>query len=230
MTTVPDLQKINVKFGIDAAADADWDALLNIFSRWRLEEGEEILDLADYSHVPEAPSIILVSKRWQLGVDFSRGTGEDRAGGWAGLRIKSNSWNSPASAVTPLPLIASAVTPLPLNASRKGLEGDLGARLRSVLVSALEKFQRLAGEKEFPRGVTILYGELDIAFNDRLLVPNNDEMDALVRPTVEEVLAALYGDEGCSVEREDDPGRRLAYCARAAGPGLEPAAALSRLG
>ncbi|MCH2366425.1 MAG: hypothetical protein MK554_04285 [Planctomycetes bacterium] len=202
MTTVPDLQKINVKFGIDAPADADWDALLNIFSRWRLEEGEEILDLADYSHVPEAPSIILVSKRWQLGVDFSRGTGEDRAGGWAGL----------------------------LYASRKGLEGDLGARLRSVLVSALEKFQRLAGEKEFPRGVTILYGELDIAFNDRLLVPNNDEMDALVRPTVEEVLAALYGDEGCSVEREDDPGRRLAYCARAAGPGLEPAAALSRLG
>ena len=202
MTTVPDLQKINVKFGIDAAADADWDALLNIFSRWRLEEGEEILDLADYSHVPEATSIILVSKRWQLGVDFSRGTGEDRAGGWAGL----------------------------LYASRKGLEGDLGARLRSVLVSALEKFQRLAGEKEFPRGVTILYGELDIAFNDRLLVPNNDEMAALVRPTVEEVLAALYGDEGCSVEREDDPGRRLAYCARAAGPGLEPAAALSRLG
>ena len=202
MTTVPDLQKINVKFGIDAAADADWDALLNIFSRWRLEEGEEILDLADYSHVPEAPSIILVSKRWQLGVDFSRGTGEARAGGWAGL----------------------------LYASRKGLEGDLGARLRSVLVSALEKFQRLAGEKEFPRGVTILYGELDIAFNDRLLVPNNEEMDALVRPTAEEVLAALYGDEGYSVEREDDPGRRLAYCARAAGPGLEPAAALSRLG
>ena len=202
MTTVPDLQKINVKFGIDAPADADWDALLNIFSRWRLEEGEEILDLADYSHVPEAPSIILVSKRWQLGVDFSRGTGEDRAGGWAGL----------------------------LYASRKGLEGDLGARLRSVLVSALEKFQRLAGEKEFPRGVTILYGELDIAFNDRLLVPNNDEMDALVRPTAEEVLAALYGDEGYSVEREDDPGRLLAYCARAAGPVLEPAAALSRLG
>jgi len=202
MTTVPDLQKINVKFGIDAPADADWDALLNIFSRWRLEEGEEILDLADYSHVPEAPSIILVSKRWQLGVDFSRGTGEDRADGWAGL----------------------------LYASRKGLEGDLGARLRSVLVSALEKFQRLAGEKEFPRGVTILYGELDIAFNDRLLVPNNDEMDALVRPTAEEVLAALYGDEGYSVEREDDPGRRLAYCARAAGPVLEPAAALSRLG
>ena len=201
MTTVPDLQKINVKFGIDAPADADWDALLNIFSRWRLEEGEEILDLADYSHVPEAPSIILVSKRWQLGVDFSRGTGEDRAGGWAGL----------------------------LYASRKGLEGDLGARLRSVLVSALEKFQRLAGEKEFPRGVTILYGELDIAFNDRLLVPNNDEMDALVRPTVEEVLAALYGDEGCSVEREDDPGRRLAYCATDAGQDLDPGSALAKL-
>jgi hypothetical protein len=201
MASIPDLQKINIKFGIDAPADADWDALLNIFSRWRLEEGEEILDLADYSHVPEAPSIILVSKRWQLGVDFSRGTGENRTGGWAGL----------------------------LYASRKGLGGDLGARLRSVLMSALERFQRLAGEKEFPRGVTILYGELDIAFNDRLLVPNNDEMDTLVRPAVEEVLAALYGNDGCSVEREDDPGRRLAYCATAAGQDLDPGSALAKL-
>ena len=201
MASVPDLQKINVKFGIDGPADADWDALLNIFSRWRLEEGEEILDLADYSHVPEAPSIILVSKRWQLGVDFSRGTGDSREGGWAGL----------------------------FYASRKGLEGDLGARLRSVLVSALEKFQRLAGEKEFPPGVTILCGELDIAFNDRLLVPNNEPMDALVRPAVEETLGALYGDDGFTVEREDDPGRRLAYCARAAGQDLDPGSALSKL-
>lgn len=201
MQPLPDLQKINVKFGIDAPADADWDSLLNIFSRWRLEDGEEILDLADYSHVPEAPSIILVSKRWQLGVDFSRGSGGGRAGGWAGL----------------------------FYASRKGLEGNLCARLRSVVTSALGKFQRLAGEKEFPPGVKILCGELDIVFNDRLLFPNNDELDALVRPAVEETLASLYDDADCELEREGDPGRRLAYCARAAGVDLDPGSALARL-
>ena len=202
MTPLPDLQKINVKFGIDAPADADWDSLLDIFSRWRLEEGEEILDLADYSHVPEAPSIILVSKRWQLGVDFARGTGEGREGEWAGL----------------------------FYASRKGLKGDLGARLRAVATSALEKFQRLAAEKEFPQGVKILCGELDIAINDRLLVPNNDEMDSLVRPAVEETLSTLYGEGAFELEREADSGRRLAYCARAAGQELDLAAAIAKLG
>ena len=201
MTPLPDLQKINVKFGIDAPAGTDWDLLLNIFSRWRLEEGEEILDLADYSHVPEAPSIILVSKRWQLGVDFARGTGESRAGEWAGL----------------------------FYASRKGLDGDLGARLRSVTTSALEKFQRLAAEKEFPPGVKLLCGELDIVFNDRLLVPNNDETDALVRPAVEDTLVSLYGEGGFEIEREDDPGRRLGYCARATGQEFDPASLRAKL-
>ncbi len=202
MQPLPDLQKINVKFGIDAPADADWDSLLNIFSRWRLEEGEEILDLADYSHVPEAPSIILVSKRWQLGIDFARGTGENRAGNWPGL----------------------------FYASRKGLEDDLGARLRSVATSALEKFQRLAGEKEFPPGVKILCAELDIVFNDRLLAPNDDETDALIRPAVEETLACLYDEGGFELERESDPGRRLAYCARAEEQDLDPGSALAKLG
>jgi hypothetical protein len=201
MQPLPDLQKINVKFGIDAPADADWDSLLNIFSRWRLEEGEEILDLADYSHVPEAPSLILVSKRWQLGVDFARGTGEEREGEWAGL----------------------------FYASRKGLEGNLGETLRSVIASALEKFQRLAGEKEFPQGVTILCGELDIAFNDRLLLPNTDEADSFVRPHVEETLTGLYGEGAFELERETDPGRRLAYCARATAQDLDPASALKKL-
>ena len=77
--------------------------------------------------------------------------------------------------------------------------------------------------------MTILCGELDIAFNDRLLVPNNEPMDALVRPAVEETLGTLYGDDGFTIEREDDPGRRLAYCARAAGQDLDPDSALSKL-
>ena len=143
----------------------------------------------------------VVSKRWQLGVDFARGTGEKREGEWPGL----------------------------FYGSRKGLEGELGARLSSVTASALEKFQRLAAEKEFPQGVKILCGELDIAFNDRLLFPNKDESDSVVRPAVEQLLCSLYGEGGFSLEREADPGRRLAYCARAGEEELDPASALEKL-
>ena len=199
---IPELQKIDVKFGTGAPAGADWDALLSIFSRWRLEEGEEILDLADYSHVPEAPSIILVSKLWQFGVDFSRGSGSSRREGWAGL----------------------------LFSNRKGLEGDPADRLRSVLAKALGKIQRLCGEKEFPPGVTVNCSEVEVSFNDRLLTPNTDAMDTSLRPTLENALTALYGESGFELVREDDPGRRLGYYARAAEAGLDPASALVKLG
>jgi hypothetical protein len=198
---IPELQKIDVKFGIGAPADADWDALLSIFSRWRLEEGEEILDLADYSHVPEAPSIILVSKLWQFGVDFSRGSGSSRPEGWAGFFFSN----------------------------RKGLEGDPADRLRSVLAKALGKIQRLCGEKEFPPDVTVDCGKVEISFNDRLLTPNTDAMDTSLRPALENALATLYGEDGFELVREDDPGRRLGYYARAAEDDLDPAAAISKL-
>jgi hypothetical protein len=66
-------QKINVKLFLDAPPDLDCDFLLAIFGRWRLEEGEGIVDLADYAHVEEGPGCILVSHRWHFGVDFSGG-------------------------------------------------------------------------------------------------------------------------------------------------------------
>jgi hypothetical protein len=67
------LQKVNVKVFLDAAQGLEADALLAVFGRWRLEEGEEIVDLADYAHVPEGPGILLVSHRWHFGVDWDGG-------------------------------------------------------------------------------------------------------------------------------------------------------------
>lgn len=67
------LQKINVKMAIDAPSDLDLDVLLTIFGRWRLEEGEEVIDLADYAHVDQGPGCLLVSHRWQFGIDQGGG-------------------------------------------------------------------------------------------------------------------------------------------------------------
>ena len=53
--------------------DAMCDLMLIVLGRWRLEEGEEILDLADYAHVPDGPGVILVSHRWHFGIDWAAG-------------------------------------------------------------------------------------------------------------------------------------------------------------
>jgi len=196
-----DLQKINVKLGEDAPG-LDWDKLLAVFSRWREEEGEEMLDLADYAHVPEGPSVVLVSKRWHFGIDFARGSGAGRTGGWGGLFLST----------------------------RKNLEGDLEARVRAATKLTLEKIQRLLGEAEFAGDSTfaVKLGELDIVFNDRVQLPNTDESDTLARPAVDALANALYGDGLAKIEKDEDASRRLGY-SLSADTDLDLAGALSRL-
>lgn len=67
------LQKINVKLFADVTADTDYDLLLSIFGRWRLEQSEEIMDLADYAHVDHGPNYLLVGHRWHFGMDLADG-------------------------------------------------------------------------------------------------------------------------------------------------------------
>ena len=67
------LQKIDLKLLLEGPPGLDPDFLLDIFGRWRLEQGQEIVDLADYAHVDRGPSCILISHRWHFGVTFSGG-------------------------------------------------------------------------------------------------------------------------------------------------------------
>ena len=67
------LQKIDLKLILEGPPDLDVDFLLAIFGRWRLEQDKEIVDLADYAHVDQGPSCILISHRWHFGVTFSGG-------------------------------------------------------------------------------------------------------------------------------------------------------------
>ena len=68
-------QKFDLRLFADVAPDLGMDEISNrileIFGRWRLEEGEELMDLADYAHVPEGPGILLIGHRWQFGVDWA---------------------------------------------------------------------------------------------------------------------------------------------------------------
>src|SRR5688572_23843172 len=67
------LQKIDLKLLLEGPPGLDPDFLLAIFGRWRLEQGQEIVDLADYAHVDRGPSCILISHRWHFGVTFTEG-------------------------------------------------------------------------------------------------------------------------------------------------------------
>ena len=67
------LQKINVKLLLELPPGFDHDVLLGIFGRWRLDPGEEILDLADYGHVEDGPGCLMLSHRWQFGIDHAGG-------------------------------------------------------------------------------------------------------------------------------------------------------------
>ena len=160
--------------------DTICDRLLAVFGRWRSEEGEDIVDLQDYSHVPQGPGIVLVSKRWVLSVDCRDGQ--------PGLMIST----------------------------RQNLDGAM--RL------LLEKGQRLLNEKDMQGAFTPQTGELEIALNDRLLLPNSSEIDDEIRPEVNALLGKLYGDAKCSLEKIGDSKERLAYRVRVEGTngGLAP--------
>ena len=71
------LQKLDIKLYLTLAAgltqDEVWTRLIAVFGRWRHDEGEELVDLQDYAHVPNGPGIVLVSKRWVLSIDWSGG-------------------------------------------------------------------------------------------------------------------------------------------------------------
>lgn len=71
------LQKLDIKLPLAVERgmhqDGVSDRLIAVFGRWRHEEGEELVDLQDYAHVPDGPGIVLVSKRWILGIDWTGG-------------------------------------------------------------------------------------------------------------------------------------------------------------
>ncbi len=175
-----DLQKICVKVHLSVGGKLDPDPLLAIFHRWKADAAEDLVDLADYAHIPEGPVVALIGRRYNLTIDTT--------GGQPGIQY----------------------------CSKKGLEGDLRARLTAVLRAALERTQRLLAEPEFPRGAKAQAGSLEVTINDRLLAPNDEVTDAAMRPALEAALNPLFGASRYYITRDADASRRLSYSVKAA--------------
>jgi len=64
-----DLQKINVKFFVADPCSIQAESLVKIFNSWIQNSDGEYYDLADYSHVPAGPGILLVAHEANISID-----------------------------------------------------------------------------------------------------------------------------------------------------------------
>jgi hypothetical protein len=73
-----DLQHINVKLLLEHSADADLEPLIPIFHSWIQGQvfDDLLLDIADYSHVPAGPGVVLIGHQ----ADYSVDNANDRLG------------------------------------------------------------------------------------------------------------------------------------------------------
>ena len=73
--TAIELQHVNVKLLVSDPASVDLAAIVPVFHRWIQEQvfGELLIDVADYSHVPNGPGILLVGHEADYAVDNTAG-------------------------------------------------------------------------------------------------------------------------------------------------------------
>lgn len=68
--------RLDIKLDIDSDQPVDPAPLIPIFHRWIQNDhfqGDVLIDVADYRHVPDGPGVILVAYEAHLSVDFERG-------------------------------------------------------------------------------------------------------------------------------------------------------------
>ena len=64
-----DLQKINIKFFIAEPSLVSLDPFIGIFNAWIQASDGDYYDLADYSHVPAGPGVVLVAHDANISID-----------------------------------------------------------------------------------------------------------------------------------------------------------------
>lgn len=73
-----DVRKVQVKLFASEGQDKPLESFIPVFHRWIREDalGEMLMDVADYTHVPKGPGVLLVGH----GSDYSIDQGEGRPG------------------------------------------------------------------------------------------------------------------------------------------------------
>lgn len=124
--------------------------LVEVFQRWIQQEAcpELLIDVADYSHLPAGPGIILVGHEANYSLDFA----ENRPG-----------------------LLYNRKAPL---------SGQTAEKIRQAWQAALWACRRLEQEPLLGGRLRFHYQEVELIFNDRLLVPNDEATYRRLEPDI----------------------------------------------
>lgn len=163
-----DTVKYDLKLYADAAGAAAVkpEELVPVFHRWIQEArlDELLIDVADYSHVPDGPGVVLIGHQAFYALD--------QADGRPGL-LYSRRRESRSAAL--------------------GI-ATLEERLRSIFRAALAACRNLETEAELAGRLRFGGGELVLRVNDRLAAAHRETAEAELRPALAALLQRLYGD------------------------------------
>jgi len=168
------LHRIAAKFPLRDPSGVDTQGLIPLFHTW-IQRGDLLpgltIDVADYSHVPDGPGVMLIGHHWDRALDEADGR------------------------------------PGVLSVGKRGLEGDVTARVAAVVADALRTAALLAGPDGVGEGARIRTDEVEILFLDRLRAPNTPDTLAAYGPALAAALAPLNEGEPPALEPVGDARR-----------------------
>jgi len=104
-----------------------------------------------------------------------------------------------------------------LYSRKREFPGGAEATVKDAFVRALRAAKKLEGETSLPAPIRFRGDEILFRVNDRLLGTNDEPTRSAVRPVVEKVAKALYGDTPFTLEAEGTPRELLTFRIRAPG-------------
>jgi hypothetical protein len=99
--------------------------------------------------------------------------------------------------------------------TRKGLSGSIEERFVEAMKRHLTLSVRLTGEEEWPAKLEPQGDRWSVAINDRLNFPNDDSTEAALKPGLTAALDRIFGKDGYTLTRDEDPQRRYGYTIQA---------------
>ena len=100
---------------------------------------------------------------------------------------------------------------------RRGYEGSGEQRILESFRRHLALSTALFREPEYPAALKKLTGSWELAVNDRLAFPNNEETDRILRPAVHSALDTLFGSGRYELSAEPDRQKRYGFLVRVSG-------------
>ena len=69
------LDRIDLKLFLDDSVEVDWEGCVQVFTHWLKADPdeEEWLDIADYTHMPQGPGVLVIGPEKHVSIDDRRG-------------------------------------------------------------------------------------------------------------------------------------------------------------